>query len=125
MSDYQYCPDRHEDTVALVTGSTHGIGLGTVKRLAREGASVVVNDEGARDGAAVASALRTLGGDALFVEGDAGDPGAIERLVDRTVEAFGRIEAAGFIDGAVLPVDGGRSVVLEEDRYADWCDDRA
>jgi NAD(P)-dependent dehydrogenase (short-subunit alcohol dehydrogenase family) len=93
MSDHQHCPGRHEDTVAVVTGSTHGIGLGTAKRLAREGASVVVNDEGARDGEAVAAELRDLGGDAVYVEADAGDPDAIERLVDRTVEAFGRIDA--------------------------------
>lgn len=92
MSNETYCPDRHADTVALITGSTHGIGLGTAKRLAREGAAVVVNDEGGHDGEGVAAEIRETGADAMYVEADAGDPAAVERLVDRTVAEFGRID---------------------------------
>lgn len=88
----QYCPNRHEGTVAVVTGSTHGIGLGTARRLAREGAAVVVNDEGRHDGEAVVEELHEAGADAVYVEADAGDPEAIERLVSETVAEFGRID---------------------------------
>lgn len=83
---------RFEGDVVLVTGSTHGIGLGIARRFAREGASVVVNDHGEYDGPAVAAELREAGGEATFVEADVTDPGAVERLVDRTVEEYGRID---------------------------------
>lgn len=88
----QYCPDRHADTVAIVTGSTHGIGLGTAKRLAREGASVVVNDGGQHDGESVVADIEDLGAEAIYVEADATDPDAIARLVDETVDEFDRID---------------------------------
>lgn len=84
--------ERHGDRVAVVTGSTHGIGLGTAKRLAREGASVVVNDEGTGAGEAVAAGIVDRGGEAIFVPADATNPDAIERLIDRAVESFGRID---------------------------------
>ena len=92
MSSQPAQPARHTDTVAIVTGSTHGIGLGTAKRLAREGASVVINDAGEFDGDAIAEELRSIGPDAMYVEADAGDPAAIEALVDRTVEEYGRVD---------------------------------
>jgi glucose 1-dehydrogenase len=90
---YRHCPDRLADAVALVTGSTHGIGLGIARRFAREGASVVVNDQGAHDGEAVADELTDLGAEATYVEADALEPDDIETLVERTVSEYGRIDA--------------------------------
>lgn len=83
--------------VAIVTGSTKGIGRAIAERLYEAGASVVVS---ARSGADVESTARQLGPRALGVVCDVGDPGACQRLVDETVRRFGRLDVlvnnAGF-----------------------------
>ena len=56
--------------VALVTGSTQGLGEGIALRFAREGARVVVNGRSAQKGEAVAAKLRALGADAHFIRAD-------------------------------------------------------
>lgn len=104
--------ERFEDRVALVTGSTHGIGLGIAKRLSSEGAAVVVNDEGAYDGDRIAEEV--LEGEATYLEADVTDREEIERLVDRTVETYGRI------DVLVNNVGDHRSGLLTEVTVEDW-----
>ncbi|MXR40419.1 SDR family oxidoreductase [Halobaculum sp. WSA2] len=85
---------RFEGQTALITGSTHGIGLGIARRLRHEGASVVVNDQGAYDGEAIAEDLRAIDapGDALYVEADVSNATAIRRLVDSAVSEYGQID---------------------------------
>lgn len=104
--------ERLTDTVAVVTGSTHGIGLGIARRFAREGATVVVNDEGRYDGERVAS--EALPGPGTYVEADVTDPDHVDRLIDRTVEEHGRI------DVLVNNVGEHRSGLLTEVSLEDW-----
>jgi 3-oxoacyl-[acyl-carrier protein] reductase len=75
--------------VAIVTGSTKGIGRAIAEHLVRVGASVVVNARSAGDVEAVADAL---GDCALGVVTDVGDPNQCQRLIDETVERFGRLD---------------------------------
>jgi len=85
-------PTRFADSVALVTGSTRGIGAGIARRLADEGASVVVCGRSVEAGEATAETVREAGGDARFVEVDLRDPAAIEGLVEATVAEFGGLD---------------------------------
>ena len=78
--------------VAIVTGSTRGIGRGIAVRLAREGMRVVVNGRAAGDAAAVAEALRELGAQVLPVVADLGHTEGVERLFDETMAAFGGVD---------------------------------
>lgn len=80
---------RLEGRVAIITGGGGRIGAATARRLASEGASVVVADLVADAAAAVAD---QIGERALAVQFDAGDPDSIERLVARGVERFGRLD---------------------------------
>ena len=83
---------RHEDRVALITGSTRGIGEGVARRFAAEGASVVVTGRSRDAGEVVADSIRDEGGDATFVPADMRDPVEIQALIEHTVEEYGRID---------------------------------
>lgn len=80
--------------VAVITGASRGIGAVTAKAMAAAGASVAL---GARDAAALTTVAREItdaGGRALAVPTDVGDPAAVERLVQRTLDEFGRLDLA-------------------------------
>jgi NAD(P)-dependent dehydrogenase (short-subunit alcohol dehydrogenase family) len=80
--------------VAIITGASRGIGAVAARAFAEAGAAVVL---AARDEAAlsaVADQITAGGGRTLAVPTDVGDPEAVERLVQRTTEAFGRLDAA-------------------------------
>ncbi|MDG2282750.1 MAG: SDR family oxidoreductase [Longimicrobiales bacterium] len=75
--------------VAIVTGSTKGIGLAIVERMINEGMSVVVNSRTADDVQAVTDGL---GNKAIGIACDVADPEACARLVEETVERFGQLD---------------------------------
>ncbi|MDS0280678.1 SDR family NAD(P)-dependent oxidoreductase [Haloarcula onubensis] len=83
---------RHADDVAIVTGSTRGIGAGVAKRLAAEGAAVVVNGRSEAEGEAVVESIRDDGGEAVFIEADMRDPAAIAALIEEAAERYGRVD---------------------------------
>lgn len=81
--------ERFTDAVAVVTGSTRGIGAGIAKRLAREGASVVVTGRTREAGEATVADIEGDGGEAAFVRADMRDPDDIAALFEVTVSAYG------------------------------------
>jgi NAD(P)-dependent dehydrogenase (short-subunit alcohol dehydrogenase family) len=80
---------RFEGKVAIVTGAASGIGAATARRLAAEGAKVVVGDLNGEGAELVA---KEIGEAALAVRFDAGDVSSVEQLVDTTVAHFGRVD---------------------------------
>jgi 3-oxoacyl-[acyl-carrier protein] reductase len=83
---------RLRDRVAIVTGAGQGVGEGIARRLAAEGATVVVAARRAATGEPVAEAIRALGGDATCVVTDVTDPVSIGACVDETVGRFGHLD---------------------------------
>lgn len=78
--------------VALVTGSSRGIGRGVAETLAEEGCRVVVTARGEEELLEVADGIRARGGEALAVPSDVTDRSAPERLLERTFDRFGRLD---------------------------------
>src|SRR3954447_2227713 len=93
------------DRVAIVTGGSRGIGAAVVELLATYGAEVVVNyfrDEDAAD--ATVNLAQSLGVRAMAIQADVAQLDEAERLVQETVEHFGRVDFlicnAGIWEGA-------------------------
>lgn len=79
--------------VAIVTGSSRGIGAAISRRLAAEGAKVVLNCHASAEAAeAVAAEIRQAGGEAIVVIADVSRFEEAQRLIQRALDAFGRID---------------------------------
>jgi ketoreductase RED2 len=79
-----------EGKVAIVTGSSSGIGEATARRLSELGASVVVNSSSSeQSGRAVAE---SLDGDGIYVQADISDKAQCGRLVGETIGRWGRLD---------------------------------
>jgi NAD(P)-dependent dehydrogenase (short-subunit alcohol dehydrogenase family) len=83
---------RFDGKVAIVTGSTQGLGEGIATRLAREGARVVLNGRSREKGAAVEARLRELGAETHFVQADLSKKDEAQGVVAAAVERFGRLD---------------------------------
>ncbi len=80
--------------VAVVTGSTRGIGRSIALELARQGCRVVVNGTNRELGEAVAGEIRAGGGEATFVAADVTEPDQAAGLVEEAVARYGRLDIA-------------------------------
>jgi NAD(P)-dependent dehydrogenase (short-subunit alcohol dehydrogenase family) len=83
-----------EHRVALVTGASQGIGAAVALAFGAAGASVVLAARNREKLDAVAREVEDAGGRALVVPTDVSDPVAVERLVGRAVDTFGRLDVA-------------------------------
>ena len=83
---------RLQDKVAIVTGSTSGMGRATALLFAKEGAKVVVTGRNAERAQAVVDQIKEAGGEAICVLGDASDLSFCQKIVDETIAAFGTVD---------------------------------
>jgi 3-oxoacyl-[acyl-carrier protein] reductase len=93
------------NSVAIVTGASQGIGQATAIRLARDFTAVALVARNRAHLDQTAEAVKACGAQALIIDIDLAQPVAARTLVDRTVQAFGRIDALLNIAGAVPQID--------------------
>lgn len=84
--------NRLKDKVAIVTGSTSGIGIGIARLYAAEGAKVVICGRRKEKGQAVVDMITQEGGEASYHFMDITDPASIEALIADTAEKYGKID---------------------------------
>ncbi|AYY57462.1 SDR family NAD(P)-dependent oxidoreductase [Burkholderia multivorans] len=99
--------------VAIVTGSARGLGAATARRLAQEGASVVVTDINAELAQATTRALQAEGLAAHCIVGDITRAADVQRLVDETVAHFGGVHI--LVNNAGAPRDKYLVKMSEDD----------
>ncbi len=78
--------------VAIITGSTSGIGRRTAEVFAQEGACVLVSGRREERGEQVAADIRAAGGEALFLKNDVTEPDDLQALVRFAVDTWGRLD---------------------------------
>ena len=93
------------DSVAIVTGASQGIGRSTAIRLARDFSAVVLTARNVAELEEVAVAVKDAGAEPLPLSLDLSRKEAPETVVGRTLERFGRIDALLNIAGAVPQID--------------------
>ena len=99
---------RLENKVAIVTGGGSGIGRATALAFAAEGARVVVADVMVDGGEETAKMIRDVHGQALFVKADVSNAEQVKAMVDKAIEAFGRLDCAANNAGISLLPDLGQ-----------------
>jgi NAD(P)-dependent dehydrogenase (short-subunit alcohol dehydrogenase family) len=83
---------RLEGKVAIVTGSSRGIGKAIAEAFAREGASVVINSRKMEDAKPTSDKINSSGGKTIAIAGDVSKRQDIKIIIDETVKAFGKLD---------------------------------
>ncbi|HEY3381995.1 MAG TPA: 3-oxoacyl-ACP reductase FabG [Vicinamibacterales bacterium] len=109
--------------VVIVTGAAAGIGRATARRFAQEGARIAAWDVADGQAAAVVSELTSAGGEAVFRKVDVTDSADVQRAVEETVAAWGRVDVlvnnAGILrDGMLVKwKDGALTGQMSDDQF--------
>lgn len=114
MSSEQASSEHRDDRVAVVTGSSSGIGRAIAAELSRRRLSVVVTSRSQARAQAAAAELTGAGGRAVAVAAELTDDGAPARLVGAALESFGRLDVLVNCAGA------GQVADSETLARADW-----
>jgi NAD(P)-dependent dehydrogenase (short-subunit alcohol dehydrogenase family) len=109
-----------EGKAGLITGGGSGIGRATALAFAREGARVVVADSDEDAGRETVAMIGKSGGESTFVLADLRSVSAVEEMVSRTIEAYGRVDFAHNNAGVSGRGIGGNERALT----ADYPDER-
>jgi len=102
-----------KDKVAIVTGSARGLGAATARRLAQEGAKVVITDIMADRAEQTAAALRDEGLSAHCIPADVTKANDVQRLVDETAAVYGSVHV--LVNNAGSPRDKYLVKMSEDD----------
>jgi NAD(P)-dependent dehydrogenase (short-subunit alcohol dehydrogenase family) len=92
-------------SVAIVTGASQGIGQATAIRLARDFSALALVARNRSNLERTAEAVRAAGAQALIIDIDLAEPAAAQAVVDQALATFGRIDALLNIAGAVPQID--------------------
>ena len=104
-----------QDKICVITGGSLGIGSGTAKECAREGARVTILDIHIPGGESTVAEIREAGGSALFIQTDVSRADQVQAAVNRVLQEYGRIDV--LVNAAALQV---QAPVLTEVTEEEW-----
>jgi NAD(P)-dependent dehydrogenase (short-subunit alcohol dehydrogenase family) len=98
-----------KDRVVIITGGGRGIGAAAARVIAAQGGKVVIGDLLEAEGEATAAAIRSAGGEAVFVRTDIAKAADAARLAATAVERYGKLDVliccAAILQGAMLQAE--------------------
>ena len=101
--------------VALVTGSSRGIGRAIAIELAKSGIDIVVNDsKNPQEGIEVVDEINKIGQRAIYIQADVSDPDQVEKMVEKIIHEFGKIDI--LVNNAGITADK----LLKDMTIPDW-----
>ena len=109
---------RLDDEIAIVTGSTSGLGREIARVFAVEGARVVVTGRSAERGQAVAAKIRSEGGEAVFIPCDLSREADCQSLVETAAQQFGSVTV--LVNNAVSPAAIARDGTVATTDVSVW-----
>src|SRR3954451_5465152 len=110
---------RLENKVAIVTGSTRGIGRTMAEMFAKEGAKVAVTGRTVARGEKVVNLIKEAGGEAAFFELDVTQEDSVKRLMDDVVDRFGSLSV--LVNNAAPTIEVGTNIKrLVENTTEEW-----
>ena len=93
-----------DGAVVVITGSSRGIGRAIAEELGQSGAKVIVNYHQSREAAEdVVAHLKQSGSESAAIQADVSDPAQAARLIDETLQRFGRIDV--LVNNAAINID--------------------
>jgi NAD(P)-dependent dehydrogenase (short-subunit alcohol dehydrogenase family) len=87
-------PSEYQGKVVLVTGGSYGIGRAAAIGFAQRGAKVAIADLDVKRGEETLGRIKEAGGDAIFVKTDVSLESDVKALVEKTIQAYGRLDCA-------------------------------
>lgn len=108
------------DKAYIIAGGATGIGAGTAKRLAAEGASVTVGDVNMVGAKATVDEIVESGGRAIAVEFDLADEDSVHRLVEATIAEFGAVHGLHNVGADLSDENLGRDTTLLDTDFDVW-----
>ncbi len=103
-----------KDRVVVITGAASGIGRASALEFAREGARVVVADINAAGAQETVKQVEALGAPACAMQTDVADPESVQRLVEESLKAFGRVHV--LLNDAAIQVNK----TVEDTTVEEW-----
>ena len=110
---------RLKNQVAIVTGSTMGIGLTMAKELAKEGCNIVINSRTKKDVEKISKEIQEMGVETLGITTDVSNPFHVRNLVKEVMKNFGRIDILINNAGVIVYKDFKDSSRSEDDYVVD------
>ncbi|NVM02265.1 MAG: SDR family oxidoreductase [Candidatus Helarchaeota archaeon] len=89
--------------VALITGGTTGIGKATAILFAKEGAKIAINGRTEKKGQDTLKALKNMGAEAIFIQGDVSKATDAKKMVEETIKKFKKLDILFNNAGTVTP----------------------
>jgi len=109
-----------KNKVALITGSSRGIGRATALLFAKEGANIVVNySKSEKESNKVIDEIKKLGSDAICIKCDVSDEKQVKKMVEQTIKKFGKIDILVNNAGVVFDVPFKEKTVYQWKRTLD------